>query len=60
MQLMKSKGFRCKEDRAKDMELDGRYGAIGIKSVQAAQALCTKSKINPSHKTASAPTKPAS
>lgn len=45
MQLMKSKGFRCKKDRAKDMELDKRYGSIGIKSVQAAQSLCSKSNI---------------
>tara|TARA_R110000868_G_scaffold11981_51_gene58262 strand:- start:2743 stop:2922 length:180 start_codon:yes stop_codon:yes gene_type:complete len=44
MQLMKSKGFRCKEDRAKDLELTRHYGAIGIKSVQAAQSLCSKAK----------------
>nr|WP_306265416.1 hypothetical protein [Pararhizobium sp. IMCC3301] len=44
MQLMKSKGFRCKEDRAKDLELTRHYGAIGIRSVQAAQALCSKAK----------------
>lgn len=60
MQLMKSKGFRCKEDRAKDKELAAHYGEIGIKSVQAAQSLCTKHKSAPLHKSISAPTKPAS
>lgn len=57
MQLMKSKGFRCKEDRAKDLELDRHYGAIGIKSVQAAQSLCSKVKPAEVTKTVSKPAK---
>lgn len=44
MQQMKSKGFRCKADRAKDADIEKRYGTIGIKSVQAAQTLCNSSK----------------
>ncbi|MEH6727497.1 MAG: hypothetical protein V7703_15160 [Hyphomicrobiales bacterium] len=60
MQSMKSMGFRCKEDRAKDMELAAHYGAIGIKSVQAAQSLCTKPKTADMPKSISATAKPAS
>lgn len=59
MQSMKSMGFRCKEDRAKDVELAGRYGAIGIKSVQAAQSLCNKSKTATLPKAVSGAAKPA-
>ena len=45
MQQTKSKGFQCKADRAKDEAIARRYGSIGIKSVQAAQTLCNKSKF---------------
>ncbi|MEP3108313.1 MAG: hypothetical protein ABJO54_14695 [Hyphomicrobiales bacterium] len=41
---MKSKGFQCKADRDRDAAIEKRYGTIGIKSVKAAQTLCSKSK----------------
>jgi hypothetical protein len=59
MQSMKSTGFRCKKDRARDMELAGHYGAIGIRSVQAAQSLCTKAKTTSLPKIITGKAKPA-
>lgn len=44
MQQVKSKGFQCKADRAKDAAMEKHYGSIGIKSVEAAQTLCKKSQ----------------
>jgi hypothetical protein len=59
MQSMKSTGFRCKKDRARDMELAGHYGAIGIKSVQAAQSLYIKAQTTPLPKIITSKAKPA-
>lgn len=43
--MMKSdKGFRCKDDRAKDAEMDKHYREIGIKSIQAASTLIRSGK----------------
>lgn len=53
MQQMKSKGFQCKADRERDAAIEKRYGKIGIKSVQAAQTLCNKSKFSEFTKPAS-------
>lgn len=38
----KQTGFRCRADREREHFLDSQYGSIGIKSVKAAQPLCTQ------------------